>query len=77
MKYEVRTVPEGDLPPGIDHVIVQRPGGPPLLILSGRVAHVWEWMRHWEDSVEPPAFPTILLPASRELRAVRPAAASA
>jgi hypothetical protein len=77
LRYEVRTVESGDLPQGIDHVIVQRPDGPPLLILSGRVAHVWEWVRHWEDSEEPSVFPTVLMPAPRALRAVRPTAASA
>lgn len=64
----MKTVKEGDLPPGVDHVIVQRSDGPPLLILSGHPARVWEWVRHWEDSLESSVFPTVLLPAPRDLR---------
>lgn len=60
MKYEVHTVADDALPPGIDRVIVERTEGPPLLIICGVPARVWAFMRAWEDTIEPPAAPTLL-----------------
>lgn len=60
MRYVVHTVADGELPEGLDRVIVERHDGPPLLLISGEPARCWRFMRAWEDSLEPPFVPTML-----------------
>ena len=66
MQYAVLTVAEDELPPGVRHVIVERPEpDPPLLIITGETARCWEFMRRWEDERECPSVPTVARPYLR------------
>jgi hypothetical protein len=68
MKYLVQPVDESELPDGVGWLIVERDDGPPILLISGEVARCWEFMRAWEDTLEPCWQPTVSLPY--ELHAV-------
>ena len=70
MHYEVQTVGDDELPEGIHKVIVERDDGPPLLIINGEPARCWRLMRAWEDTLEPPCVPSIIMPAQPLLYAV-------
>jgi hypothetical protein len=66
MQYAVLTVAEDELPEGVQHVIVERPEpDPPLLIITGETARCWEFMRRWEDTLEPSSVPTVTRPYLR------------
>lgn len=69
MNYEVQPVADDEIPGGREWLLVEREGQAPLLLVSGSCAACWRFMRAWEDTLEPPTVPTILLPAPR-LRAV-------
>lgn len=62
MQYEVHTVSEDDLPPGVHSVIVERVDAPALLVINGPVAECWRFMRAWEDTHEPCDLPSVTLP---------------
>lgn len=53
MKYLVEAVADNALPAGVERVIVERDDGPPVLLISGEAARCWEFMRCWEDTLEP------------------------
>lgn len=65
MQYAVLTVDDSELPDGVDRVIVERENEPPLLILAGEPARCWQWMRRWENTLEPPVVPTVCKPFPR------------
>lgn len=52
MEYDVITVPDHDLPEGVDRVIVERWGKNPLLIVTETVDRQWRFMKAWEARVE-------------------------
>ena len=60
MKYIVQAVEDNELPEGITLVIVEREGGPNLLLVAGEHARGWHFLRAWEDSREPCEVPTLL-----------------
>lgn len=60
MRYEVQPVEVGDLPAGVDMVIVERCGHPAVMLVAGRPAQVWAAMRQWEDSLDPTGVPSLL-----------------
>lgn len=62
MQYVVHTVADGELPEGVEHVIIERPEKPPLLLISGETARCWCLMRRWEDTREPSHIPSVSLP---------------
>lgn len=63
MQYVIEVVAEGELPQGINKVVVERVDGPPLMLINGEPARVWRFMRSYEDTLEPCTVPTICLPA--------------
>lgn len=66
MDFAVEVVPDGELPEGINQVMVERTGDVPLLILTESVAGVWAFVCDWADgaATEDPC------PAASLLRAV-------
>lgn len=60
MQYVVEVVADGELPEGVDLVIVERRDDSPLLLLSGRPARAWNFLREWEGRVESPTEPSVL-----------------
>lgn len=46
----MQVVGETDLPEGVERVIVERPGLPPLLLLAPSAAPAWRLMREFEDA---------------------------
>lgn len=62
MHYEVHTVGDDDLPPGVHSVIVERPEGPALLLINGAIADCWRLMRTWEGTFESCEIPSITVP---------------
>lgn len=60
MQYVVQAVEDGELPEGVDSVIVEQTDGTALMLVSGRPAQVWRFMRAWEDTQEPCTVPTLL-----------------
>lgn len=62
MKYEVLVVDDDALPKGMHQVIVEREDLPPLLLINGDVAECWEFMRAWEDTMEPSWQPSVSTP---------------
>jgi hypothetical protein len=70
MKYVVEVVGDGELPGGLESVIVQRVDSPPLMLVSGSVARSWRMMREWEDTMEPSWEPTVTIPRQTALRLV-------
>lgn len=60
MNYVVHVVGENELPEGRNVVIVERDGEPPLLLVNGLPARVWEMMRAYEDTLEPADVPSLL-----------------
>lgn len=52
MRYEVAIVGHGDLPAGINKVIVEREGALPLLLINGEPARCWQFMRAWVEAEE-------------------------
>lgn len=54
MKYEVEVVADDELP-GMERVIVERPNGPPLLIITEAGARTWAFLHEWEESHREPA----------------------
>lgn len=51
MNYEVEVVGAGELPEGVDRVIVERTGGrAPILLLAPAAARTWLLMQRWEQS---------------------------
>lgn len=70
MKYAIRIVGEDELPQGIHKVIVERADMPPLMLVNGELAECWRFMRAYEDTQEPCAVPSVLLPEGPLLYAV-------
>lgn len=62
MKYEVLVVGDDELPPNIDHVILERDAGPPLILINGSVARCWMLMRSIGGAVEHPLEPSVSAP---------------
>lgn len=63
MHYAIQIVADDELPDGMNKVIVERVGEPPLMLINGELARGWRFMRAWEDMQEPSSVPSILLPA--------------
>lgn len=63
MNYEVKVVGDDELPEGTHAVIVERDDALPLLIVNGAPARVWSLMRAYEDALESPTVPSVLLQA--------------
>lgn len=70
MRYEIQIVRDDELPQGVNKVVVERDGEPPLMLINGEPARVWRFMREYEDTVEPCSVPSICLPARPLLYAV-------
>lgn len=60
MQYVVQTVEQGELPDGVDLVIVDRGDDDPVMLLSGKPAEAWTAWRQWEDTIEPRMLPSLL-----------------
>lgn len=63
MNYTIQIVGDDELPDGMNKVIVERAGEPPLMLINGEPARAWRFMRAWEDMREPSSVPSVLLPA--------------
>lgn len=70
MQYEVLAVGDDELPEGVDHLVVEQPDGPPVLLINGAPARCWAYMQAFQDMQESCAMPTLLLPRPRMLHAV-------
>jgi hypothetical protein len=55
MRYEVQVVDSGELPAGIERVLVERECGTPLLLLAPSAAGTWLMMQAWEAERREPA----------------------
>ena len=55
MQYDVQVVGNAELPQGVERVIVERVGLPPVLLLAESAAQTWLFMQRWEHDQQDPA----------------------